>query len=1222
MKKHLLFSRKWTALLCLPLILLSSLVRSQVSSYPFSQSMGTYTEIVNGGNIITASSNSTLDTYNTLITLPFTFPFNGYNYSNLTITGDGAIYLNPTIVSNVTNPFNATARGVIAAFGRDLRGHYNDNYAGTIDTVTTLVNGERVFIIQQKNWSGYSFSNSSTQHQVINFQYHLYESGKIQIVYGSFTNIGNTTLNGEVAVGLRGGSATDFNTRTNTTAQSFNNSTAGTSTSTLQRFNFTNGNTDPGLPTSGLTYTWDPPACQPISFTTSALTATGITLTATSIQAPVFNYEIRTSGAAGSGATGLIASGTSTSLTEVISNLQPSTTYSAYVQGNCDPSVSTWSAAVNFTTLCVAETLPIFEGFNSATRPVCWSSSIVSTGTTSYLSYVTSGTNPTTVVPEGSHMIRYNSFSASNGHQERLVSPTIDATGITNIMTEFKFMRNTGSSADSLILQYSADGGTTWVRFGGLARIGSTTGWTTQAVSLPVAAGNTSNLKVGFLFKSAFGNNMYVDSIVIKEIPAPTYTTTNNFNVCSADSVVATINGINLGNATATLNGVPLTLLTNTFSQITFKVPSGATGQVSISTPLGQFDITETLTITIPPAIELAENTANICASTPHTVNLASDLSNYTTYTWNANTTNTVTGDAANGFELTSQNGYSFIITGTTTINGATCTNKDTIVVTTIALPNLSQNLTTAVICDNDQRQLSFAQSTGTVTTTNNFITSTAGGPNPFSSHYGGLKTQSLYTAADLTQMGWTAGNPITGLTINVITANPATLNNFRVRIGNTTNTVMTTTFVATPLNIVFQGTYQPTVGLNTITFSTPFVWDGTSNIVIEFAHNNANSGSSTPYTTIQNISTPSNMSAHYYTDNTSNANTEANIYNRTTATAVMARRILMDFIAQTPLVPITEDYTIAWAGTNLFLDAEGTTAYANEEVTNVFFIPVDGQSSTPTVQVTNAAGCTRTLSYAITVNPTFETILEEQSCNFFEYRGNLLTASGVYRDTLASIAGCDSVVVLNLNITNTTNNYVNHTACSSYIFGEHSYTTSGTYTETFQTANGCDSTVILNLTIISNVNAYITYSGDTLFAHPSFSDVTYQWENCETNAVIPGANSATFIPQQYGVYRVRVGTGNCIGTSLCAVFGVNGIELVDDLDLSAYPNPTNGWVTITFSSEEELSAQVIDAAGQVIATSKVVSGGKIDLSSVAPGVYTVKLGSETSQRTIRIIKQ
>ncbi len=68
-----------------------------------------------------------------------------------------------------------------------------------------------------------------------------------------------------------------------------------------------------------------------------------------------YSYEIRTSGAAGSGATGLFLAGTTAVgiVTADIIGLTPSTEYSIYVFGNCGTvNQSLWTSAVMFSTLC------------------------------------------------------------------------------------------------------------------------------------------------------------------------------------------------------------------------------------------------------------------------------------------------------------------------------------------------------------------------------------------------------------------------------------------------------------------------------------------------------------------------------------------------------------------------------------------------------------------------------------------------------------------------------------------------------------------------------------------------------------------------------------------------------------------------------------------------------------------------------------------------------
>lgn len=71
----------------------------------------------------------------------------------------------------------------------------------------------------------------------------------------------------------------------------------------------------------------------------------------TSLPANGYQYEIRTSGAAGSGATGLASSGTSTTLVKQVSGLTPDTNYTLYVRSACGASnFSAWTTGVTFTT--------------------------------------------------------------------------------------------------------------------------------------------------------------------------------------------------------------------------------------------------------------------------------------------------------------------------------------------------------------------------------------------------------------------------------------------------------------------------------------------------------------------------------------------------------------------------------------------------------------------------------------------------------------------------------------------------------------------------------------------------------------------------------------------------------------------------------------------------------------------------------------------------------
>ncbi|MBS1581283.1 MAG: choice-of-anchor J domain-containing protein [Bacteroidetes bacterium] len=93
-----------------------------------------------------------------------------------------------------------------------------------------------------------------------------------------------------------------------------------------------------------------PPCIAPTAITVSGVTYTSATLNWTNSTAAEYEYELRTSGAAGSGATGLVATGIVPGGPVPLSGLTPNTSYTAYVRGVCDPITSTWAAPVSFVT--------------------------------------------------------------------------------------------------------------------------------------------------------------------------------------------------------------------------------------------------------------------------------------------------------------------------------------------------------------------------------------------------------------------------------------------------------------------------------------------------------------------------------------------------------------------------------------------------------------------------------------------------------------------------------------------------------------------------------------------------------------------------------------------------------------------------------------------------------------------------------------------------------
>ncbi|WP_395753592.1 M36 family metallopeptidase [Prosthecobacter sp.] len=105
---------------------------------------------------------------------------------------------------------------------------------------------------------------------------------------------------------------------------------------------------------------------------------------------------------------------------------------------------------------------------------------------------------------------------------------------------------------------------------------------------------------------------------------------------------------------------------------------------------------------------------------------------------------------------------------------------------------------------------------------------------------YGGnhdTRTQVIYTAAQL------GGRPISlsGLALNIANSGGA-YSTYTIRLKHTTKASFSGTFAwETGWVTVYQGTTTPIVGWNTYTFSTPFDYNGTDNLMVDLSFDNSN---------------------------------------------------------------------------------------------------------------------------------------------------------------------------------------------------------------------------------------------------------------------------------------------------------------------------------------------------------------------------------------------
>jgi hypothetical protein len=155
------------------------------------------------------------------------------------------------------------------------------------------------------------------------------------------------------------------------------------------------------------------------------------------------------------------------------------------------------------------------SGFNAVEfPPPGWTRTILN-GTYNW-DRVTSGTSPTCTPLEGYAMAYYRSFSASSGSQARLrthafnIGPTAK-----KVMLRFYMYGDPGytTNPDSVVVEYSYDDAT-YIPVAAFHRYNAVAGWYVHDVEIGDFPANR-DLYIGFLAKSGYGNNMFIDSVRI-----------------------------------------------------------------------------------------------------------------------------------------------------------------------------------------------------------------------------------------------------------------------------------------------------------------------------------------------------------------------------------------------------------------------------------------------------------------------------------------------------------------------------------------------------------------------------------------------------------------------------------------------------------------------------------------------------------------------------------
>jgi hypothetical protein len=272
---------------------------------------------------------------------------------------------------------------------------------------------------------------------------------------------------------------------------------------------------------------------------------------------------------------------------------------------------------------------------------------------------------------------------------------------------------------------------------------------------------------------------------------------------------------------------------------------------------------------------------------------------------------------------------------------------------------------------------------------------------------------------------------------------------------------------------------------------------------------------------------------------------------------------------------------------------------------------------------LTNAVGCDSLATLDLTVNVPTSSTTTIAACDSYTWTdGNTYSTSGIYNQILTNAAGCDSTSTLELTINSSYTSSESMTVCGEYVWPANGtlYTSSGTYSLNLTTAAGCDSVLTLVLTVNAVPTATVADNLDG--SYTSSSATGNQWINCTTGAAVAGATSQNFTPTVNGVYAVIVtNASGCADTSACFTVSNVGLDELASDEITLYPNPTFGKVSISMSVNEA-TLDILDANGRVLVRKEIVSGEEIALGEYPAGVYYFKIATPNGVSMKRLIKQ
>jgi hypothetical protein len=526
----------------------------------------------------------------------------------------------------------------------------------------------------------------------------------------------------------------------------------------------------------------------------------------------------------------------------------------------------------------------------------------------------------------------------------------------------------------------------------------------------------------------------------------------------------------------------------------------------------------------------------------------------------------------------------------------------------------------------------------------------------PFAGGNADFRAQSIYRASELIAAGVQPGL-ISQIGIQVNTkSSTQPYNNFTVKIGCTSLTALSNgAFTATGMTTVFTGNYNTFVGLNTFAFSTPWYWDGTSNLLVEFCYDNATGTAND----LNQVSSPGYNSTLYSATGASGCTIATGItdptrpnlrfYNCSSfswASGETSRAITVSPTANTTYTVTVSDGVCVGTGTatvnviNLSLDISPSTSTICAAGTPVVLNPTFNQpTGIPCGQTAACSGASATIISGVTTSISNIAPFSGGSADAKRqmiYRASELQAQGMQAGYITNV----SVTVSVKNSTQPYNNFTVSIGCTS--LNEFNVTTFQTGLTTVFNANYSSVTGLNTFNFsspwywdgTSNIILEFCYDNATTnnndFAHnttpafvPSLRSTTNPGCAATTGTTLPGRVNVRFgmcygfswsngssnaslsvTPASTTMYTVTVSQAGCTATASATVY-------VSTLDVSI-----SGDNSICPGASTTFTANVTGNVPQACATAPACTGNGVNIASGAFSGTTLAFPFNSAQES------